>query len=67
MLSSLALLAASLPLYIGPRPEETALFGNWLSGCDSTRDCSAVALKAVGQDGDTDADHLEVLIEQPLG
>lgn len=67
MLSSLALLATSLSLYMGPRPEETALFGNWLTGCDNERACAAVALTAPGGEAGAGTDHLEVLVEQPLG
>lgn len=67
MLLSLLLTAIeSISLYSGPRPEETAIYQNWITGCDNIRNCSAVALQAptTGTDGDTD--HLEAMIEIPL-
>ena len=67
MLSSLAIFAAAakLSLYSGPAPEQTAIYGDWITGCDNERNCAAVALVPVAGAGE--ADHLEVLIEQPLG
>ena len=67
MLSSLAIFAAAatLSLYSGPAPEQTATYGDWITGCDNERNCAAVTL-APGA-GAGEADHLEVLIEQPLG
>ncbi len=61
-----AVLAAvsTLSLYTGPEPEKTALYRDWITGCDNVRNCAAVALAPVG---DVGADHLEVMIEQPLG
>jgi hypothetical protein len=67
MLLSLLLFANSVTLYAGPRPEQTAVFKDWITGCDNVRHCSAVALEAAGPAGDGPADHLEILIEQPLG
>jgi Protein of unknown function (DUF1176) len=68
MTSSLILMAfiESISLYSGPRPEETAVYQNWIIGCDNVRNCSAVALQAptTGTDGDTD--HLEAMIKKPL-
>lgn len=67
MLLSLLLTAIeSISLYDGPRPEETAVYQNWITGCDNMRNCSAMALQAptIGTDGDTD--HLEAMIEIPL-
>jgi Protein of unknown function (DUF1176) len=66
MTPSLLLLAAleSISLYAGPRPEATAAFQHWITGCDNQRHCAAVALQAptTGTDGDTD--HLEAMIEK---
>jgi Protein of unknown function (DUF1176) len=61
-----ALLAAesSISLYMGPRPEETATFRDWATGCDNERSCMAVTLAPIAVDVDGPADHLETLIEQ---
>lgn len=67
-LSILLVLAAeaSVSFYTGPRPEETATFRDWVTGCDNERDCAAIALE-VGPGGtDGRIDHLEIVIEQPL-
>ena len=39
MLTSLAIFAATatLSLYSGPAPEQTATYGDWITGCDSAR------------------------------
>ena len=55
---------STLSLYSGPEQEKTALYRDWITGCDNVRNCAAVALAPVGDDG---ADQLEVMIEQPLG
>jgi hypothetical protein len=62
-----AVLAAvtTLSLYTGPEPEKTALYRDWITGCDNVRNCAAVALAPA--DSSEVADHLEILIEQPLG
>jgi Protein of unknown function (DUF1176) len=62
----LMLLMESVSLYTGPRPEQTAAYQHWITGCDNVRNCAAVALQAptTGTDGDTD--HLEAMIEKPL-
>ena len=67
MLSTIAFFAAvtTLSLYSGPAPEKTATFADWITGCDNERNCAAVALAPVVGAGE--ADHLEVVIEQPLG
>lgn len=41
---ALLLAASSLSLYIGPRPEATATFREWATGCDNERNCSVIAL-----------------------
>jgi hypothetical protein len=68
MASSLFLifLMESVSLYTGPRPEKTAVYQHWITGCDNGRNCAAVALQAptTGTDGDTD--HLDTMIEKPL-
>jgi Protein of unknown function (DUF1176) len=57
---------ASVSLYTGPRPEETATYKDWVTGCDNERNCEAVALEAAQPGPDGGTDHLEIIIEQPL-
>ena len=65
MLMSLMLFAAeSTSLYTGPHPEETAVYDNWITGCDNERNCSAIALRPTDQPDNVSFGHLEVLIEQ---
>jgi hypothetical protein len=68
MLLSLFLFAAieSVTLYTGPRPEETVVYNDWITGCDNVRNCSAIVLQATDTNGVDRTDHLEILIEQPL-
>jgi hypothetical protein len=64
MFVTFALIAAanSVSLYMGPRPEETATFRDWATGCDNELSCMAIALAPIDVDGPVD--HLETLIEQ---
>ncbi|MFN3748339.1 MAG: DUF1176 domain-containing protein [Sphingorhabdus sp.] len=57
------LILESVSIYSGPRPEETAVFKDWVTGCDNVRNCTAIALEPMER---AEADQLEVLIEQPL-
>jgi hypothetical protein len=67
MILPLLLFAAdSLSAYAGPRPEAVATYKNWITGCDNERNCSAIALAVIRTNGTVGADHLEILIEQPL-
>lgn len=56
----------SVSLYTGPRPEETATYQHWITGCDNVRNCSTVALQAPTTGTDDVTDHLEAMIEKPL-
>lgn len=68
MMLSFLLLAAmeSVSLYGGPRPEETALYRHWITGCDNERNCAAVALEAPIEGTDGAIDHLEAMVEKPV-
>lgn len=64
-LSSVTLYAGpSVTLYMGPRPEETATYKNWVTGCDNIRNCNAVALAPAGEIGLEGADHLQTTVVQ---
>lgn len=63
----LLLLAASgsVMVYGGPKPEPTATYKDWVTGCDNLRNCSAVALEPVASAESQRNGRLEILIEQP--
>ena len=61
---ALLVAASSLSLYLGPRPEATATFREWATGCDNERNCSAIALAPAVADIDGSSGHLEIQIEQ---